>query len=187
MIIAGPSPAYRVAQPRSAQRPRAPRTAPGRARAATGATPAATALGLRRGTGWRAPLGEVGRDRGRRRSTQLAREGVLERGPAPVGAPAVLARRAVARQRVGVAPLGRRAPGAVRLPRAVRPRARGLRTSAAGGLAGQRQRDLALRVDVVDADLDLLAEVDDVLDPLDPLALAELARCAAGRRARAGC
>src|SRR5207249_4097804 len=41
-------------------------------------------------------------------------------------------------------------------------------------VADERERDLALRVDVVDAHRELVAQVDHVLDPLDPLAAAQL-------------
>src|SRR5579884_3626153 len=58
------------------------------------------------------------------------------------------------------------------------PGAPGLSTPLAGavaagrrrGGAGERQRDLALRIDVVDLHLELLAQGDDVLDPLHTLA-----------------
>ena len=47
---------------------------------------------------------------------------------------------------------------------------RGLDRSPVGAGADERQRDLALRVDVVDDHLHRLAELDDVLDALDALA-----------------
>ena len=56
------------------------------------------------------------------------------------------------------------------------------------GRRGQRQGDLALGVDVIDADLDGLAERQDVFDVVDPLATGqrESSKCATGRRVRAG-
>ena len=58
---------------------------------------------------------------------------------------------------------------------------------ARGGLTGKGERDLPLRIDVVDPDLDRLAELEDVLDPLDPLAASRSSRCAGDRRVRGGC
>ena len=49
------------------------------------------------------------------------------------------------------------------------------------------ERDLAVRVDVVDPDLDLVAEVEHVLDPVDALAADRAWRCGAGRRGPGGC
>ena len=56
----------------------------------------------------------------------------------------------------------------VRRPPLARARARGLRSTL--GRRGQRQRHLALRVDVVDPDLDRLAQRQHVLDVVDALA-----------------
>src|SRR5579875_2267009 len=54
------------------------------------------------------------------------------------------------------------------------PVARRLGTGGLGRLAGKRERHLPLRVDVLDAHLQLVAEVDDVLDLLHPPAATQL-------------
>ena len=59
--------------------------------------------------------------------------------------------------------------------------------TAVGGVAGRHQADLALVVDLLDPDLDLVAEGEHVLDGVDPLATRRAWRCARGRRARGGC
>ena len=56
-----------------------------------------------------------------------------------------------------------------------------------GLVADGREADLALRVDVLDHDLDGVAQVEDVLDLVDALALARAWRCGAGRRGPGGC
>ena len=95
---------------------------------------------------------------------------------APAGAGRGLGRSAAA---VGtVARIGVVAPGRAAAPAAVAP----VPTVGSSGrprrcrrrLAGQRQGDLALGVDVVHPDLDRLTQLEHVLDPLDPLALADL-------------
>ena len=58
------------------------------------------------------------------------------------------------------------------------------------GSLGERERHLALRVDVVDADLERLAEREHVLDGVHALAAGErtrASRCAGGRRGPGGC
>ncbi len=65
--------------------------------------------------------------------------------------------------------------------------ARGLDIGDLAVVADRAQADLAAVVDVVDADLDLVAEVDHVLDPVDPLAPAQLGDVDQAVAAREGC
>src|SRR5437764_6651034 len=121
---------------------------------------------------------------------ELPLEGVLVEGDVPA---AVLGRRQPRRRRVGGgAAVVRASAGAAPAARALVSPAtplggiaragpvpgvgRGARTSRtlSGAVARQRQRDLALRVDVVDPHVERLAQLDHVLDPLDPATLTEL-------------
>ena len=110
---------------------------------------------------------------------QLDLEGLLEGGGAGRSVPSWT--------RPDGGPRSERSPGSAWSPRGRRlrpppsPRPRrgtaapvGADAGAGRSVAGQRQGDLPLGIDVVDPDLDRLAQLEHVLDPLDPLALADL-------------
>ena len=126
---------------------------------------------------------------------------VVAARPPPVGLPP---RRDRGRRTASRASASKESSNDTTSPRRSPPSRARCRTTAAHGRAADRRspppppalvavadratrRELAVRVDVVDPHLDLVAEVEHVLDPVDALAAARASRCGAGRRGPGGC
>ena len=182
-------PASRSRATRPSSAPAAPRAATGPARAAAGPLRRATALGPRRPppAGDR-PAMSAGPRFPKVDSSSLSNASSNEARPArpassaasvagPAGAP--IARR-LPRPLLGLA-TGPRAPMPPLAPSRLGRRRQPSRSP------GERQRDLALRIDLVDADLDLLAERERRPRRARPACPDRAGRCGPGRRGRGGC